>query len=99
MLTIRKTVDIPADRRLSFELPQSVPKGQTTVLLTLIDAASPLTTAIDEFQRQAAEKTARRKAEGKKPFEGLRGSLKDSKAFAGDPADIVKKWRDEWTSP
>jgi hypothetical protein len=98
MLTIRKTVDIPADRRLSFELPQSVPRGQATVLLTLVEGSGSVT-AIDGFQRQAAEKKANRKAEDKRPFEGLYGCLKDSKAFEGDPAELVKKWRDEWPNP
>jgi hypothetical protein len=64
-------------------------------LLTLVETSDSFT-AIDGFQRQAAEKTARRKAEGRKPFEGLRGCLKNSKAFAGDSAELVKKWRNEW---
>ncbi|MDR2133963.1 MAG: hypothetical protein LBP27_02555 [Treponema sp.] len=67
-------------------------------MLTLVENSGSVT-AFDEFQRQAAEKTAKRKAEGRGPFEGLFGCLKGSKAFEGDPAGLVKKWRDEWTSP
>ena len=58
-----------------------------------VDAAFP---SIGELKRQAAEKTARRKAEGRKPFDGLCGVLEDSPALCGDPVEIAKAWRDEW---
>jgi hypothetical protein len=67
-------------------------------LLTLIEAPQP-GQELEEFQRQATEKAAKRKAENRRPFEGLYGCLKDSGALEGDPAEIVKKWRDEWTNP
>jgi hypothetical protein len=31
MVTIQQTVDIPADRRLTFEVPETVPNGKSTV--------------------------------------------------------------------
>jgi hypothetical protein len=93
MLTMRKIIDIPADRRISFDLPESVPSGPAAVSLT-VEAEGGA--AIEELKRQAAAKTAERKAEGRRPFEGLYGCLKDSEALAGAPADLVKEWRDEW---
>ena len=37
--TIRKTVDIPADRRLYLELPQDTPTGSAEITLTISGAA------------------------------------------------------------
>ncbi|MDR2490039.1 MAG: hypothetical protein LBD20_01385 [Spirochaetaceae bacterium] len=37
--TIRKTVDIPANRRLYLELPQDTPTGEAEVTLTITGAA------------------------------------------------------------
>ena len=47
--TIRKTVDIPADRRLYLELPQDTPTGSAEITLTISGAAS---------ERQAVEMMA-----------------------------------------
>ena len=58
-----------------------------------IEAAFP---TIAELKRQAAEKTARRKAEGRKPFDDLCGVLSGSPALSGDPVEIVRTWRNEW---
>jgi hypothetical protein len=52
--------------------------------------------ALEELKRQAAEKTARRKAGGVNPFEGLYGVFKNNSTFAGDPSEIVRSLRDEW---
>ena len=38
--TIRKTVDIPADRRLYLELPQDTSTGSAEITLTISGAAS-----------------------------------------------------------
>ena len=43
--TIRKTVDIPADRRLYLELPQDTPTGSAEITLTISGAASKRRTA------------------------------------------------------
>jgi hypothetical protein len=49
-----------------------------------------------ELEKEAAAKTAKRVAEGRRPFEGLRGSLQNSGVFSGDPVEIIRKMRDEW---
>jgi hypothetical protein len=49
-----------------------------------------------ELEKEAAAKTAKRVAEGRRPFEGLRGSLQNSGIFSGDPVEIIRKMRDEW---
>jgi hypothetical protein len=94
-MTIEQTVDIPADRRLTLDVPREVPAGR--VILSFTPAGDGILPAIGELKWQAAEKTARRKTEGRKPFEGLSGALADSPALAGDPVEIVRAWRDGWT--
>ena len=101
MIAVQKTVTIPEDRRLSIDLPESFPVGTATLLFALMDAVRvpPIEAAfptIAELKRQAAEKTARRKAEGRKPFDDLCGVLSGSPALSGDPVEIVRTWRNEW---
>jgi hypothetical protein len=95
-MAIEQTVDIPASYRLTIDVPREVPAGRVVLRFTPVDSGAAFP-AIGELKRQAAEKTARRKAEGRKPFEGLTGVLKDSPALAGDPVEIVRAWRDGWT--
>lgn len=54
---------------------------------------------IEKLKAEAAEKTARRKREGRSPFEGLYGSLEDCYAVKDDPAVFVKECRGEWPNP
>ncbi|MDR2049297.1 MAG: hypothetical protein LBP69_07560 [Treponema sp.] len=103
MLTMRKTVNIPADRRLFLELPKTAPVGKAVVLVSFTGTGRPeqADTAfptIEELKAEAAEKTAQRKMEKRKPFEGLYGCLKDSKTLEGDPAELAREWRGEWTN-
>ncbi|GHV03031.1 hypothetical protein FACS189485_05120 [Spirochaetia bacterium] len=46
MITIEQTVDIPASRRLTIEVPREVPVGKT--ILTFTPADAPLRTDGDE---------------------------------------------------
>ena len=99
MMTIQRTVTIPADRRIVLDLPETAPSGKSYVTLTITpveaqnDSGFP---SIAELKLQAAEKTAKRRLEGRKPFEGLCGALKDSRALEGEPVEIVQRWRDGW---
>jgi hypothetical protein len=101
-MIFEQTVTIPVDRHLSLDLPETVPSGQATLVISYINAQKPSERffaqlpSLDELKQQAAEKTAHRVTEGIKPFEGLCGCLKGSKTFAGDPVKIIRKIRDEW---
>ena len=103
-MVIEQTVEIPDSRRIFLDLPADIPQGKAKIRVAFevddysarivpFDAAFP---AIEELKQQAADKTARRKAEGRKPFEGLCGVLENSPALAGDPIEIARAWRDEW---
>jgi hypothetical protein len=43
----------------------------------------------DAIEQEAAAKTAKRVAEGRRPFEGLRGALQNSGVFDGDPVEAA----------
>jgi hypothetical protein len=36
MITLQRTVDIPADRRLTLDLPMDVPTGKVSVVLSFL---------------------------------------------------------------
>jgi hypothetical protein len=92
MLTMRKIIDIPADRRISFDLPESVPSGPAAVSLTVeIESGA----AIEELKRQAAAKYAAMKASGEDPLLKLRAALGGLAVFDGS-GDYQRSMRDEW---
>jgi hypothetical protein len=95
-MVIEQTVDIPVDHRLTLDVPREVPAGRVVLRFIPADSGEVVPT-IEELKRQAAEKTARRKAEGRKPFAGLDGILQGSAALAGDPVEMTRAWRDGWT--
>jgi hypothetical protein len=108
MITIQETVDIPADRRLSIKLPESVPSGRSSITLIFTPAQAetqipqkshcntPLT--LQEAKAIIAEKI-RRKENGEICEDSSRkyaGCLKGKNIFKGDPVEIQRKMRDEW---
>jgi hypothetical protein len=92
-MTIQQTIEIPANRRVYLELlvPQEIPAGVAEIAI-IFNAVK----AEDAIEQEAAAKTAKRVAEGRHPFEGLRGALQNSGVFDGDPVEIIRKMRDEW---
>jgi hypothetical protein len=76
MITIQRTVDIPADRHLMFDLtvPETIPAGKAQVLVVLADNSAPQDTGpldrllahkfptIEEIKAEAAQKAAKREA-------------------------------------
>ncbi len=90
MTSIHKTVDIPPSRRLNLELqlPEELPVGKAEIMMMI----SP----IHEPEQNMILTSAKELPPGTKRFQGLAGSLSRSKAFEGDPVDLVRKMRDEW---
>jgi hypothetical protein len=110
MMTIQQTIDIPADRRLYLELPETVPTGHTEVQITFFPV-SVATESRDEvlerllqpfpsletFKWEAAEKTAKRIACGREPFEEARKLLNGHRLFDGvNGVEYQRRMRDEW---
>jgi hypothetical protein len=110
MITIQRTVDIPADRRLSldFTVPETIPAGKARVTVLLDNAATqdtdPLarllsqpSPTIEEIKAEAARKTKERLADpSRDSLNRYAGCLADSPAFEGDAVAIQRKMRDEW---
>ena len=97
-MTIEQTIEIPADRRVYFDLPRYIPAGvaKFELVITPIHAPNDGKPIEDELEKEAAAKTAKRTADKRKPFEGLRGALQNKGVFAGDPVEIIRQMRDEW---
>jgi hypothetical protein len=108
MIEIQQTIDIPANRRLSLELPKSVPSGKSSVRLFFTPAQTetpvskrhhynpPLTLA--DAKAVIAERI-RHKEVGETIEDSSRkfaGCLNGKNIFKGDPVEIQRKMRDEW---
>jgi hypothetical protein len=109
MMILEQTVDIPADRRLYLELPETVPSGRTKVVLTF---SMMETQGADEPSGAPETKKPRLGGlmsieEARKTAEQLRGRTDDSTRryagclkgraiFEGDPVEIQRKMRSEW---
>jgi hypothetical protein len=108
MIAIRQTVDVPANRRISLELPKSVPSGKSDVRLFFAPAGTekpvspkahcnaPLTLA--EAKAAIAERM-RRKENGEVLEDSSRkyaGCLNGKNIYKGDAVEIQRKMRDEW---
>jgi hypothetical protein len=81
MMTVQQTVDIPADRRLYLELPETVPSGVAEFVL-IFKGVSPEKPALHQFSMEQIEAWSRAPK-----IQALVGVLKD----AGLPEDISMK--------
>jgi hypothetical protein len=110
MITIEKTVDISADRRLHLDLtlPKTVPSGKTSVVLVFSAAETsdpavqetplPYTPepfpTIEELKAEAAARFAEMERTGVDPLARFAGRLKD--VFPEDGLEYQRMMRDEW---
>jgi hypothetical protein len=93
-MTIEQTVDIPANRLITLEVPKTVPVGKTILSFTPVSVSqsadiSPRTTA--EARQMAAAKAA---DPNRKPFSRHFGTL--SPSAYGDGVAYQRAIRDEW---
>jgi hypothetical protein len=111
MITIQQIVDIPASRRISFDLPKTVPSGRASVVLVFDAPDVPygkIATlpgqdiprqfpTIEELKAEAARKTTERLADpSRDSLARYAGCLADSRIFEGDTVAIQREMRDEW---
>jgi hypothetical protein len=96
--TIRKIVDIPANRHLSIDLPESVPTGKTSILLmfsTPENHEAESSVPLEEAQK-VWNYNRSHSAEIRAKLQKLRGAL-PSASFGGmDGVSYQRKVRDEW---
>jgi hypothetical protein len=90
MLKTWETVSFPVDGLRSVAPPET---RQTAAVLPASADEAGTFTLLENLKRQAAEKTTRRKLEGRKPFDGLYGCL-DCGCEGG-----MTEWRGEWANP
>jgi len=100
-MTITQTVDIPADYRLTIDVPREIPPGQVILTFTpaSIEASSKKRPGLPggsystiEEALQAAEEKA--KDPNRKPISRLFGKHKG--IFGGDGVAYQRAIRDEW---
>ena len=100
--TIRKTVDIPVDRRLYLELPQDMPTGSAEVIVRVPVTAAPQTDefapfpTMEELDKKAHEQYLAWKDSDIDPLIELRDSLNGRQIFGVDGVAYQRSIRDEW---
>jgi hypothetical protein len=82
-MTIEQNIEIPADRRITLELPAQIPAGTARIKVFV----SPDTKAV--------KKTVKMSRQMRKIMQ-FYGCLKDSQVFEGDPMEIQRRMRSEW---
>jgi hypothetical protein len=96
-MTITQTVDIPADHRITLEVPREVPPGRTILAFTpargpdTVQLPSSNAHTVEEALQMAAEKLA---DPNRKPLSRYFGIL--SPNTYGDGVAYQRKIRDEW---
>lgn len=85
-MTFEQTVEIPADHRITVEVPPEIPAGAARLKLSIFQSAAP------------QNKPAKISRQMKKLMR-LYGCLKDSPAFAGDSVETIRTMREEWNRP
>ena len=93
-MTVRQTVEVTANRRITLDIPRAIPEGKTILTFTPASASkvadnSPRTTA--EALQMAELKAA---DPNRKPISRHFGVLKG--IWEGDAVAYQRKLRDEW---
>jgi len=111
MTMIQQMVTIPPDRRLYLELPNTAPLGRVEIAIVFNSPQDRAAGRPDpavfggsfpplaDCEKEAAEKLARRQAQGRGVFDGAAECLKDAPPFFGgiDGVTYQRKLRDEWS--
>jgi hypothetical protein len=85
-MTIEQNIEIPADRRITLELPAHIPAGTARIKVSVLS------------DTKAVEKTVKMSRQMRKIMQ-FYGCLKDSPVFEGDPVEIQQRMRSEWDRP
>lgn len=101
-MTIQQTVDIPASRKVHFDviLPETMPSGKAKVILDFSPVAPQSNpspgNALEKALKEAGEKRLYNQAHPEE-IRALRGCLKDSPIWDGlDGLAYQRKIRNEW---
>jgi len=101
-MTMIQTIDIPASRKITLTLPETVPTGKMNIRVLFQKpgkkAPKPAYTpqpfpTLEELKEEAHRKTLEREASGRDPWTEIYGCMPD--AF-GDAVQYQRELRDEW---
>jgi hypothetical protein len=107
MLTLARTIGLPASREIRLAAPESVPAGKVDILVVFQPPAKPVAATasavpsytpqpfptLEELKAEAEWKYQTRKASGRDSWDELYGSMPN--AF-GDMVKYQRELRDEW---
>ncbi|GHU48988.1 hypothetical protein FACS1894200_07010 [Spirochaetia bacterium] len=107
-MLIQQTIEVPASRRITLDVPQDVPLGRTILTFTPAltkdqlpigesSSASPSFTTLVELAKEAAAKTAQRAANPERFLERMDKCQEGGPLFDGiDGVKFQRSIRDEW---
>jgi hypothetical protein len=90
-MTVEQTIEVPADRRITLEVPPEIPVGRTIIAFTPATQHRRDPKTIEEALRMAREKAT---DSNRKPISRLFGKHKG--IFGGDGVAYQRAIRDEW---
>jgi hypothetical protein len=96
-MTIEQIIDIPANHRITLEVPRAIPEGKTILSFTPVsDVAvnSPSTDSPRTIEEALQVAKAKAADPNRKPFSRHYGTLKGM--WEGDEVAYQRKLRDEW---
>ncbi|MDR1787847.1 MAG: hypothetical protein LBR16_05285 [Treponema sp.] len=108
MLTLERTIDIPASREVRFVAPKNVPTGIVSIRVVFQPLDAPESEAppakppytpkpfptLEELKAESHRKYQERFKEGRDAFEELYGCMPG--AYYGDGVKFQRELRDEW---
>jgi hypothetical protein len=90
-MTVEQTIEVPASRRITLEVPPEIPVGKVIIAFTPAPRHGSDPRTVEEALRMAREKAA---DPNRKPISRYFGIL--STAAYGDGVAYQRELRDEW---
>jgi hypothetical protein len=93
-MTIEQIIDIPANRRISLEVPRTIPTGKTILSFTPVSTTSTIENTPRTTQEALQMSETKASDPNRKPLSRHFGTLKG--LWDGDEVAYQRAFRDEW---